>query len=69
MDRSLFTAEEWAVAEFGCHVAGVSEDIDDAFLYEVHLVADRPFPDDLQTTTTRPTTTTTTDTTGASLMM
>ena len=43
----MFTAEEWAVAEFGSHIAGVSEYVDDAFVYEVHLGADGALSDDV----------------------
>jgi len=45
--RISFTAEEGAVAEFGCHSPGVGENIDDAFLYEVHLGADCALSDDV----------------------
>jgi len=45
----LFTAEEWSVAELGRHVAVVGKNIDDAFLNEVHLGADRALSDDVVT--------------------
>jgi len=45
--KCISTSEIWAIRETGCDFAVFRDNVDDAFLYEIHLCSDRALLDDV----------------------